>query len=54
MLAHHDGGLDWGERFPAIVAAVNALAIRSCIVDGGDDRRARHPGLNALETYLVR
>jgi len=43
MLAHHDGGrvrlisrrgLDWGDRFPAIVAAVNTLAVRSCIIDG--------------------
>jgi bifunctional non-homologous end joining protein LigD len=44
MLAHHDGGrvrlisrrgLDWGDRFPAIVAAVNALAVRSCNPRGG-------------------
>jgi ATP-dependent DNA ligase len=43
MLAHHDGartrlisrrGLDWGGRFPAIVGAVEALAARSCIIDG--------------------
>jgi bifunctional non-homologous end joining protein LigD len=43
MLAHHDGarvrlisrrGLDWGGRFPTIVAAVEALAVRSCIIDG--------------------
>jgi ATP-dependent DNA ligase len=43
MLAHHDGarvrlisrrGLDWGRRFPTIVAAIKALAVRSCIVDG--------------------
>jgi bifunctional non-homologous end joining protein LigD len=43
MLAHHDGacvrlisrrGLDWGWRFPTIVAAVKALAVRSCILDG--------------------
>jgi len=40
---HHDGGrvrlisrrgLDWSDRFPAIVAAVNTLAVHSCIVDG--------------------
>jgi bifunctional non-homologous end joining protein LigD len=43
MLAHQDGarvrlmsrrGLDWGDRFPAIVPAVGALAVRSCIIDG--------------------
>jgi ATP-dependent DNA ligase len=27
-------GLDWGWRFPTIVAAVKALAVRSCIIDG--------------------
>jgi ATP-dependent DNA ligase len=43
MLAVRDGertrlislrGLDWGDRFPAIVAAVEALAVRSCTIDG--------------------
>ena len=43
MLAHHDGerarlisrrGLDWAWRFPMIVAAIKALAVRSCIIDG--------------------
>ena len=43
MLAHHDGerarlisrrGLDWAWRFPMIVAAIKALAVRSCILDG--------------------
>jgi ATP-dependent DNA ligase len=43
LLAHHDGGqvrlisrrgLDWGWRFPAIVAAIKARAVRSCIIDG--------------------
>src|SRR5215831_4307052 len=43
MLAHHDGerarlisrrGLDWAWRFPVIVAAIEALAVRSCIIDG--------------------
>src|SRR6516162_4093584 len=43
MLAHHDGGrarlisrrgFDWGDRFPAIVAAVEALAVRTCTIDG--------------------
>ena len=43
MLAHRDGervrllsrrGVDWGDRFPAIVVAVNALAARSCTIDG--------------------
>jgi hypothetical protein len=42
-LAHHDGerarlisrrGLDWAWRFPMIVAAIKALAVRSCILDG--------------------
>jgi hypothetical protein len=42
ILAHHDGervrlisrrGLDWGWRFPTIVAAIKALAVRSCIVE---------------------
>jgi bifunctional non-homologous end joining protein LigD len=43
MLAHRDGervrvisrhGRDWGDRFPTIVAAVEALAVRSCVIDG--------------------
>jgi bifunctional non-homologous end joining protein LigD len=43
MLAHHDGervrlisrrGLDWGWRFPTIVAGVKVFAVRSCIIDG--------------------
>jgi ATP-dependent DNA ligase len=43
MLAHHDGarvrlisrrGLNRGWRFPTIVAAVKALAVHSCIIDG--------------------
>lgn len=43
MLARRDGdpvrllsrrGLDWGERFRPIAAAVEALAVRSCIIDG--------------------
>ena len=43
MLAHRDGecarlisrrGLDWAWRFPMIVAAIKALAVRSCIIDG--------------------
>ena len=43
MLARRDGGrvrlvsrrgLDWAWRFPMIVAAVEALAVRSCIIDG--------------------
>jgi ATP-dependent DNA ligase len=42
MLAHHTArvrlisrrGLDWGSRFPTIVAAVEALAVRTCIIDG--------------------
>ena len=27
-------GLDWAWRFPMIVAAVEALAVRSCVIDG--------------------
>jgi bifunctional non-homologous end joining protein LigD len=43
MLAHHDGArvrlisgrrLDWASRFPTIVAAIEALAVRTCIIDG--------------------
>jgi bifunctional non-homologous end joining protein LigD len=43
MIACRDGervrlisrrGLDWGDRFGAIVAVVEALAVRSCIIDG--------------------
>jgi ATP-dependent DNA ligase len=43
MIAWHDGervrllsrrGLDWGDRFQMIVAAVEALSVRSCIIDG--------------------
>ena len=43
MLALRDGervrllsrrGLDWGDRFPTIVAAVEAPAVRTCIIDG--------------------
>jgi bifunctional non-homologous end joining protein LigD len=30
MLAHLTVRLDWSERFPAIVAAVKTLAVRSC------------------------
>jgi hypothetical protein len=35
-LAVHDSsrGLDWGDRFQTIVAAVEALAVRSCVLDG--------------------
>jgi bifunctional non-homologous end joining protein LigD len=28
------GGHDWSDRYPAIVAAVNALKVVSCIIDG--------------------
>ena len=43
MFAHRDGervrvisrhGRDWGDRFSVIVAAVGALAVRSCVIDG--------------------
>jgi ATP-dependent DNA ligase len=43
MIARRDGertrlisrrGLDWGDPFPAIMAAVEALAVRSCTIDG--------------------
>jgi bifunctional non-homologous end joining protein LigD len=43
MLARRDGGgvrlvsrrgLDWAWRFPMIVAAIEALAVRSCLIDG--------------------
>jgi hypothetical protein len=43
MLARRDGervrlisrrGVDWGGRFPLVVAAVEALAARSCTIDG--------------------
>ena len=43
MLARRDGervrlisrrGVDWGDRFPLVVAAVEALAARSCTTDG--------------------
>jgi ATP dependent DNA ligase domain len=43
MLAHRDSergrllsrrGLDWADRFPAVAAAVEALAVRSCTIDG--------------------
>ena len=43
MLAHRDGecarlisrrGLDWAWRFPMVVAAIKALAVRSCVIDG--------------------
>jgi len=43
MLAVRDGGrvqlisrrgLDWGDRFPAVVAAIEALAVRTCTIDG--------------------
>jgi bifunctional non-homologous end joining protein LigD len=42
MVARRDGehlrllsrrGLDWADRFPAIVTAIEALAIRSCTID---------------------
>jgi ATP-dependent DNA ligase len=43
MLAHRDGervrllsrrGVDWGDRLPTIVAAVEALAVHTCTIDG--------------------
>jgi bifunctional non-homologous end joining protein LigD len=42
MIAHRNGrarllsrhGRDWGDRFPAIVAAVEALAVTTCTIDG--------------------
>jgi ATP-dependent DNA ligase len=43
MFAHRDGervrllsrrGLDWGDRFPTIVRAIKALAVRTCTIDG--------------------
>jgi len=43
MIARRDGervrlisrrGLDWGDRFGTIVAAVETLAVRSCVIDG--------------------
>jgi bifunctional non-homologous end joining protein LigD len=43
MLAVRDGerarllsrrGLDWGDRFPAIIGAMEALTVRSCTIDG--------------------
>jgi ATP-dependent DNA ligase len=43
MFAHRDGervrlisrrGVDWGDRFPLVVAAVEALAAGSCTIDG--------------------
>ena len=43
MFAHRDGervrlisrrGVDWGDRFPLLVAAIEALAARSCTIDG--------------------
>ena len=43
MLARRDGervrlisrrGVDWGDRFPLVVAAVEVLAARSCTIDG--------------------
>jgi bifunctional non-homologous end joining protein LigD len=27
-------GIDWADRFPAVAAAVEALAVRSCTIDG--------------------
>ena len=43
MFAHRDGervrlisrrGVDWGDRFPLLVAPIEALAARSCTIDG--------------------
>jgi bifunctional non-homologous end joining protein LigD len=43
MMARRDGagirvltrnGHDWSRHYPAIVEAVNALAVRSCLIDG--------------------
>ena len=56
MLAHHDGerarlisrrGLDWAWRFPMIVAAIKALAVRSCIgvKQNRRDGARRHSGV---------
>ena len=61
MLAHHDGdrvrlisrrGLDWGWRFPTIVAAVKALAMRSGIVDGRADRVRRERARGRSSSWL--
>jgi bifunctional non-homologous end joining protein LigD len=58
MIARRDGervrllsrhGPDWGSRFPLIVAAIEALAVRTCTIDGeviacdGDGLRRARP-----------
>jgi len=70
MLARRDGagvrlltrrGIDWTTRYPAIAAAIAALACRSCLIDGevvicGEDgipvfdrlRYGRHPQSEAV------
>jgi hypothetical protein len=29
-----DVGIDWGNRFPGIIGAIEILAVRSCMIDG--------------------
>jgi bifunctional non-homologous end joining protein LigD len=57
MIARRDGerttlisrrGLDWGDRFPAIVAAVEALAVQSYTIDG-EVIACRDDGLSDFE-----
>jgi len=46
-------GLDWGDRFPAVVAAVEALAVRSCTIDG-EVIASRDDGLADFELLRYR
>jgi bifunctional non-homologous end joining protein LigD len=46
-------GIDWGSRFPAIVAAVEALAVRSCTIDG-EVIACRKDGLSDFELLRYR
>ena len=47
-------GIDWKSRFQAIVAAVEGLPVRSCIIDGEGVRPQRACGLSALPPIAPR
>jgi ATP-dependent DNA ligase len=62
MIARRDGervrlisrrGLDWGDRFQAIAAAVKALAVRTCTIDG-EVIACDVGGFASFEAYALR
>jgi ATP-dependent DNA ligase len=51
LISRH--GRDWGDRFRAVVAAVEALGARSCIIDG-EVIASRKDGLADFELLRYR